>query len=73
MEISRTTGGITHKIAPDLDQERNKLVGDTARSGALDGYYWVDKFHANREGRNGGGDPYFTDGRLAVGVISIRR
>lgn len=73
VEISRTTGGITHKIAPDLDQERNKLVGDTARSGALDGYYWVDKFHANREGRNGGGDPYFTDGRLAVGVISIRR
>ena len=47
--------------------------GDTARSGALDGYYWVDKFHANREGRNGGGDPYFTDGRLAVGVISVRR
>jgi hypothetical protein len=52
---------------------RNKLVGDAARSGLLDGYYWVERFRRNREGRNGGGDPYFTDGRLAVGVIEIRR
>jgi len=73
VEISRTTGGVTHKIAPDLDRERNKLVGDTARHGALDGYYWVDRFHADREGVNGGGDPWFTDGRLAVGVLDVRR
>jgi hypothetical protein len=39
----------------------------------LDGYYWVDPFHRVREGRNGGGDPYVTDGRLAVGVIDVRR
>jgi hypothetical protein len=73
VEISRTTGGITHRIGPDIDRERNKLVGDTARAGLLDGYYWVDRFHRDREGRNGGGDPYRTDGRLAVGVIDIRR
>jgi hypothetical protein len=73
VEISRTTGGITHRIGPDIDRERNKLVGDTARAGLLDGYYWVDRFHRDREGRNGGGDPYHTDGRLAVGVIDIRR
>lgn len=59
--------------APRHTMTKQGRQGDTARSGALDGYYWVDKFHANREGRNGGGDPYFTDGRLAVGVISIRR
>ncbi|MFM9009744.1 MAG: LssY C-terminal domain-containing protein [Planctomycetota bacterium] len=73
VEISRTTGGITHKIAPEVDRERNKLVVDTARSGVLDGYYWVDRFHVDREGFNGGGDPYRTDGRLAVGVLDIRR
>ncbi|MFM7206355.1 MAG: LssY C-terminal domain-containing protein [Planctomycetaceae bacterium] len=73
VEISRTTGGITHRIAPDIDRERNKLVRDAARAGLLDGYYWVDEFHRVREGRNGGGDPYFTDGRLAVGVIEVRR
>ena len=73
VEISRTTGGITHKIGPDIDKERNKLVNDTIRGGTLDGYYWVDQFHQVPEGRNGGGDPYFTDRRLAVGVIDIRR
>ena len=73
VELSRTTGGITHKIGPEIDRERNKLVNDTARAGVLDGYYWVDPFHRVREGRNGGGDPYVTDGRLAVGVIDVRR
>ena len=73
VELSRTTGGVTHKIGPEIDRERNKLVNDTARAGVLDGYYWVDPFHKDRQGRNGGGDPYFTDGRLAVGVIDVRR
>ena len=71
VELSRTTGGITHKISPNIDGERNKLVADSIRAGALDGYYWVDKFHTQAEGKNGGGDPYFTDRRLAVGVIGV--
>lgn len=73
VELSRTTGGITHKISPEIDNERNKLVNDAARAGVLDGYYLVDRFHRVLEGRNGGGDPYFTDGRLAVGVIELKR
>jgi hypothetical protein len=73
VEISRTTGGVTHKISPDIDRERNKIVSDAIRAGMLDGYYWVDAFHGQAEGRNGGGDPYFTDKRLAVGVIAPRR
>jgi hypothetical protein len=73
VEISRTTGGITHKIGPDIDKERNKLVRDVIQAGFLDGYYWVEEFHRLPEGRNGGGDPYFTDRRLAVGVIGVRR
>ena len=73
VEISRTTGGITHKIAADIDRERNKVVVDADKAGVLAHVYWIDRFHREREGRNGGGDPYFTDGRLAVGVISIKR
>lgn len=73
VELSRTTGGVTHKISPDIDRERNKLVTDTVRANALDGYYWVEQFHRQAEGRNGGGDPYRTDRRLAVGVIDLRR
>lgn len=73
VEISRTTLGVTHKIAPAIDLERNKLVNDAIRTGMLDGYYWVDQFHPNPEGRNGGGDRYVTDRRLAIGVIGITR
>ncbi|MFM8952034.1 MAG: LssY C-terminal domain-containing protein [Planctomycetaceae bacterium] len=72
VEISREAGGITHRIGADIDSERNKLLVDTRTSGTLDGFYWVDRFHRHREGRNGGGDPYFTDGRLAVGVIIVK-
>jgi hypothetical protein len=73
VEISRTTGGFTHKIGPEIDRERNKLLVDAISADALDGYYWVDRFHPRAEGRNGGGDPYVTDRRLAVGVIDLRR
>lgn len=73
VEISRTTGGVTHKISADIDKERNKIVTDAHQSGVLTGFYWIDQFHPERQGHNGGGDPYFTDGRLAVGVIEIRR
>lgn len=73
VELSRTTGGITHKISPAIDRERNKVILDAARGGMLDGYYWVDRFHHDAEGRNGGGDRYVTDRRLAVGVIAIQR
>ena len=73
VEISRTTGGITHRIAAAIDRERNKLLVDTHDAGTLHGYYWIDGFHREREGTNGGGDPFHTDGRLAVGVIGLSR
>ncbi|MBM3956126.1 MAG: hypothetical protein FJ309_16205 [Planctomycetes bacterium] len=73
VEISRTTGGVTHRIAPAVDRERNKLLTDTNAAGLLDGYYWVDRFHRELRGTNGGGDPFHTDGRLAVGVITLDR
>ena len=73
VEISRATLGVTHKIAPTIDRERNKIVTDAIRAGMLDGYYWVNDFHRQPDGRNGGGDPYFTDRRLAIGVIGVAR
>ncbi|MES1212952.1 MAG: LssY C-terminal domain-containing protein [Singulisphaera sp.] len=73
VEISRTTGGITHRIAPEVDNERDKLIRDTGEAGDLAAWYWVEGYHQVLEGRNGAGDPYRTDGRLAVGVIGQRR
>jgi len=67
--LSHTTGQITHHTAPDIDAERNTLFADLQRTGELSEVYFVDGFHHIRQGRNGGGDPWFTDGRLEVGVI----
>ena len=73
VEISRTTLGITHRIAPEVDRERDKLVEDAEGAGELANVYWIESFHSTHTGKNGSGDPYRTDGRLAVGVLSIRR
>ncbi|MFM7109073.1 MAG: LssY C-terminal domain-containing protein [Planctomycetaceae bacterium] len=73
VEISRTTGGVTHRIGADVDAERNKVVTDAHHAGGIGTFYWIDPFHPERLGLNGGGDPWHSDGRLAVGVISLRR
>jgi hypothetical protein len=71
--FSRDTGQITHVTAPDIDTERDKLFGDLKQSGQLRDVSAIDDFHEVREGRNGGGDPWHTDGRLFVGVINARQ
>jgi len=68
--LSRTTGQITHVTAPDVDAERDYLFACLERTGALVAQYVVDNFHKIREGKNGGGDPWRTDGRLFVGIIA---
>lgn len=67
--LSRTTGQITHHIAGDIDNERDKLFADLQATSDLVEQYTVDGFHTICEGRNGGGDPWKTDGNLFVGVI----
>ena len=67
--LSHTTGQITHHIAPDIDKERDHLFDDLKKTGDLAEEYTVDGFHKELEGRNGGGDPWHTDGRLFVGVV----
>jgi hypothetical protein len=68
--FSHTTGQITHHIAAAVDEERDHLAGNLEQTGSLSEAYYVDDFHTRREGRNGGGDPWHTDGRLFVGVIA---
>lgn len=64
--LSHTTGQITHHIGPDVDAERDLIVNGLARVGWEGSVQWIDGFHRQLEGRNGGGDPWKTDGRLAV-------
>jgi LssY C-terminus len=70
VELSRTTGQVTHRIAPDVDSERDLLLADLAKAKRLLGTRWIDGFHKELQGRNGGGDPWHTDGRLAVATLS---
>ena len=48
------------------------MIADLWAAGRLEHYEWVDGFQERLRGRNGGGDRYVTDGRLAVGVLASR-
>ena len=69
--FSRTTGQVTHHIAPDIDAERDRLVDELQRAAVVESVAWKDGFQADLQGRNGGGDPWHTDGRLAI--VSLRQ
>ncbi len=66
--LSHVNGHITHHIAADVDRERDKLVSDIRGVGAVS-VSWIDNFQPERRGRNGGGDPFHTDGRLVLIVM----
>jgi len=67
--LSHTTIQITHHISAEIDPERDKIIDDITAAGDLADVYWIDNFQEPPQGKNGGGDPWHTDGRLAVGVI----
>jgi hypothetical protein len=67
--LSHTTGEITHHISPDVDAERDRLFEGLKATGDLVEVQPEDDFHKVRQGRNGGGDRWYTDGRLFLGVI----
>ncbi|KQV31828.1 hypothetical protein ASC97_17525 [Rhizobium sp. Root1203] len=67
--FSHDTGQITHHIGPDIDAERDLTIGDLLKAGQLSSTYEIPGIGATKTGRNGGGDPYFTDGRALVGVL----
>jgi hypothetical protein len=71
--LSYTTGQVTHHIAADVDAERDRIVRGLGQSGCIGGTEWLDGFHREREGRNGGGDVWRTDGRLAAMTLKTCR
>jgi undecaprenyl-diphosphatase len=64
-ELAASTGLPTHRIAPNVDQERTYVAaslesgGDVARSESL---AWVPA----EQGRNFDGDPFYTDGNAVL-------
>jgi hypothetical protein len=64
--ISHFTGAITHHIDADLDAERELLTADLEGAGMVTAKYQVTGVGPTVTGRNGGGDPYFTDGEVWI-------
>jgi hypothetical protein len=62
--ISHYTGQITHHVAPDIDAERDLVASDLAAADKVEDIYETSGVGPTLNGRNGGGDPYFTDGEI---------
>jgi hypothetical protein len=67
--LSHTTGQVTHHISPDVDAERDRLFAALRKTERLEHVETIADFHPTLSGKNGGGDPWHTDGALMHGVI----
>jgi len=64
--VSHYTGAITHHIGADIDAERKLLAADLEAAQLVDAKYQVTGIGPTMDGRNGGGDPYYTDGEVWI-------
>ena len=64
--VSHYTGAITHHIAADIDAERSLLASDLEAADMVEAKYQVTGVGPTLTGRNGGGDPYYTDGEVWI-------
>lgn len=70
VELSRDTGQVTHHIAPDVDAERDLFIQSLINAEVVEATYQVSGVGPTINGRNGGGDHYYTDGEIHVAVLS---
>lgn len=63
----------THQISPDIDAERQVVVDDFRESGQIKARYQVQSLPQGYKGINGGGDEFFTDGRVEVLELVVVR
>ena len=68
--LSHTTGEVTHHIDANVDVERDRLVGDLEAAGFVAKKVVIPDFHKTKEGRNGGGDQWRTDGAIWLCILS---
>jgi hypothetical protein len=69
--FSHYTGQVTHHIGPDIDAERDLLMQDLTEAGMIDARFKISGIGPTLFGRNGGGDPYHTDGEIDVGSLVV--
>ncbi len=66
VELAKTNHLPTHHISPDVDAERALLVSELALTGHVVQQTTRPGFGKHTQGFNGEGDPYVTDGQVAV-------
>src|ERR1700730_6107609 len=69
--LSHDTGQVTHHVAPDIDAERDLLMRDLREAGMVQAFFKISGTGPTIFGRNGEGDPYYTDGEIDVASLVI--
>ena len=69
--LSHDTGQVTHHIAPDIDADRGLLMRDLSDAGMVQSFFQVSGIGPTLFGRNGEGDPYYTDGEIHVATLVV--
>lgn len=70
--LSRYTGQVTHHIAPQIDQERDFLIGELKKAGMVETQYTVTGVGPTLIGHNGEGDLYQTDGEILIAQLVVK-
>jgi LssY C-terminus len=69
--LSRDTGEVTHRIAPNVDAERDRLIAGLNDALMVTGLYQMKGTGPTLTGRNGEGDPYYSDGEIWVARLVV--
>ncbi len=66
IKLEAGTSRTSHQIDPKIDSERDVIVASFLQTGLVERNYRLAGIGHHFEGVNGSGDPYFTDGQVAV-------
>jgi len=61
--------GTTHRIDANVDAERNLIVDALRTAGDVTTVVMEPGMGRTQHGVNGGGDPFYTDGQVAVVIL----
>jgi hypothetical protein len=73
---TKTWNLTTHRVDPDVDEARDYVIEDLLHAGRVDATGYVDgagRCDSSSPRRNLTGDPYYTDGKRAVILLSPKR
>jgi LssY C-terminus len=69
--LSHDTGQVTHHIGPDIDAERDLLMHDLRNAEMVQSVFQISGIGPTLLGRNGEGDPYYTDGEIDIATLVV--